>query len=451
MDSTQDELPTGSDNPHESPIDPQVGTPLSRDRSFIGITATQFLGAFNDNLFKQTILLMFVAVPWGNGTRDLQAVATFCFAAPFILLSGWAGYLSDRHSKRRVIVFSKVAEIVIMTIGIGLFAMYSASGLSVGLVVLLSATVFLMGSQSAFFGPGKYGILPELLEERDLPPANGIVLMTTFMAIIFGSALAGLLLESFADSLWIVGVACVLVAVIGTGTSLLIRPTPLANPELKFKVDALAVPGDMRRLLRADNALLQAVIASTIFWLAAAMVQMSVNKLGKVQLDVGEFRTSLLISMISIGIAVGSVIAGQTSKHRFHTGVLRIGCWGMIVCLALLVPVGVGRPHLLGYYGSMAALIALGAFTGMFAVPLQVFMQSRPPAKLKGRMIATQNLLNWIGITASAGIYAGTNILLSRFSWPPSIGFAVPALLLLGVALLYHPSDQPLTSKHIEH
>ncbi len=421
---------------------------LWADGSFHGLTATQFLGAFNDNLFKQALLLIFVAVPIAPGseqTRDLQWLGTLFFSLPFILFSGYAGYLSDRYSKRRVIVASKVAEIVIMFIGAGLFALFGQWGLSYLLIGLLTATLFCMGAQSAFFGPGKYGVLPELFRKHDLPRANGVILMTTFLAIILGSALAGVMLDHFPGQLWLIGVACVVIAVVGTVTSLVIRRTPIAFSGLKFEFSALTVPYDIRDLLRKDRPLLGALGASIVFWSAAAMVQMAVNALGKVQLNIGNSRTSYLVALISVGIALGSVIAGAASRGRFNTRVLKTGLWGMVGTLYLLALPGPGeRPHLLGFWGSVPALTLLGVFCGMFAVPLQVFMQSRPPKEQKGRMIATQNLTNWVGITASAGAYAAVNGLLSVFGWPQSGTFAFTAMLLTVVGVLYHPRDEKL-------
>jgi acyl-[acyl-carrier-protein]-phospholipid O-acyltransferase/long-chain-fatty-acid--[acyl-carrier-protein] ligase len=174
----------------ESPADPHAGLPrLYHDRSFWGMTATQFLGAFNDNLFKQLMLLLAIPIGAEAATKaDEQGLATMVFALPFILFSGLAGYLSDRYSKRTVILLAKVAEIGIMALGMLAFLEYGMFGYR-GLLVVL----FLMGTHSAFFGPGKYGILPELFRQTDLPRANGVILMTTFLAIIFGTASAGVL------------------------------------------------------------------------------------------------------------------------------------------------------------------------------------------------------------------------------------------------------------------
>ena len=422
---------------------------LWHDRSFWGHLSTQFFGAFNDNLFKQALLVLFVAVPVADGTRDLQWLATLVFSLPFILFSGYAGFLSDRNSKRTVIFCSKVLEIVIMILAAILFAFYLRQGLTPLLLTLMSLVLFCMGSQSAFFGPGKYGILPELFRDRDLPQANGIILMTTFLAIIFGSALAGLF---FPHLLWALGLACVLVAIVGTYTSLLIRPVAASSPNLKFEVSALWISRETRQMLWNDRALLSALIASSVFWLVAAMVQMAVIALGINQLGQNEFWTSILTAAVSVGIAIGSVLAGTASNNRFNVRVMKTGLWGLVLFLFLMAPQGwQGRPHLLGYWGSLVTLIILGAFTGLFAVPLQVFLQSRPAADEKGRMIAAQNLCNWIGITMSAGLYWSADRILVKFHWPRSYTFAFTALLLLVVAVWYRPKETSLTNTEPAH
>lgn len=424
---------------------------LYRDPSFLGLSITQFLGAFNDNLFKQILLLLFVAVPTATGNVDYQWLGTLAFSLPFILFSGYAGYLSDRYSKRTMIVLCKVGEIGIMTMGLGLFLLLGGGDLTPGLLLLFSLAIFLMGSQSAFFGPGKYGILPEMLRERDLPRANGFLLMTTFLAIIFGSALAGGLLEIFRQQLWISGSACIVIAVVGTITALLIRPVRPGHPRLEFEWSSVAIPREMRRTLLRDRALILAVAVSSLFWMSASLVQMAVNALGKVQLQVGEWRTSIMMAMISVGIAGGSILAGSLSRNRFNTRVLKAGAWGMVACLALLSlpsgnidPADDRTPNLLGYFGSVLVLVVLGGFTGMFAVPLQVFLQSRPPPGQKGRMIATQNLLNWIGITMSAGVYFAAGQWNLSMGWPGFITFfGVPGTMMLVIALFYHPRSRP--------
>lgn len=442
-------------NPYQPPLEegadlaalPAISPALLADRSFWGMTLTQFLGAFNDNVYKQTLLLLFVAVPTGLDaagnpvTTDLQGAGSFLFALPFILFSGFAGYLSDRFSKQRVIFCSKIAEVVIMAIGLGLFLIHARHGMSLGMAGVFTVVLFLMGAQSAFFGPGKYGILPELFRETDLPAANGIILMTTFLAVIFGTALAGGLMTTFGRDLWIISVVCIVIALIGVGTSLLVKRTQPARPGLPFHYGYLGVPREMRALLGRDSQLHAAVWVSSVFWMAAAMSLLAVNSLGVNQFQANELATSILVGSVSVGIALGSVVTGLISGGRFHTGLLRLGAWGLFLTLLVLTLPGPRQGHLLGYSGSLACLMLLGAFTGMFAVPLQVLMQLRPPRELKGQMIATMNLLNWGGIVLGGLVYQGITLLLGALQWPPATAFAVMAVMLGAVAIFYRPRE----------
>jgi MFS family permease len=427
---------------HAGPVD---ASPW-KDGSFWGMVLTQFLGAFNDNLYKQAILLLMIAVPVAPGVVwNMQGPATFCFSVPFILFSGYAGYLSDRHSKWLVIFLSKVAEIVIMGLALALFFVKGGAAVGVVLAILFCVVAFLMGTQSAFFGPGKYGILPELFTDRNLPMVNGVILMTTFLAIIFGTVLAGVMLGSIPEQPWIIGLACVAIAGVGTATTLPVRRRPGASPQLRFSWDEAAIPRDMRALLRKDSALLSAVTVSSIFWMGAAVAMLAVNDLGELQLKVGPAKTSYLVGIISVGIAVGGAVGGFLSKGRFRVDFLAIGAWGMTVCLVLLsIPLGNANRHLLGYWGSLVVLGLLGGFTGLFAVPLQVFLQMRPPTALKGRMIGTQNLLNWIGITAASLIHFLGSFVFPKIGFPHCAMFGVTAILVGGIALLYHPKEVSL-------
>ncbi len=239
-------------------IDHDALPTLYRDAAFWGMTVTQFLGAFNDNLFKQLVLLLSITgvdQALRSEAADNQWLPMLMFAGPFLLFTGYAGFLADRYSKRTIVVWAKVAEIAAMAMGAAAFAAYGANRS----MWPMYAVLFFMAAQSAFFGPAKYGILPEMLRDSDLPRANGFMLMTTFLAIIFGTAVAGLLLADYrspaaiaaasalpaheraaaeqlrvAHQLWMGSVACVGIAVVGTLTSLWVRRVPVANPRLKF-------------------------------------------------------------------------------------------------------------------------------------------------------------------------------------------------------------------------
>ncbi|MCC9654729.1 MFS transporter [Rhodopirellula halodulae] len=471
--------------------------------SFVGFIATQFFGAFNDNLFKQLLLLLAIptaavatmsengsldsapdpatnqavvapvdsepetdptnapstessasdtandnansetAKPSGGG--DLQGIATVVFGLPFVLFGGLAGYLADRYSKRTIIVTSKVAEIVVMGLGLLAFLATPMIGFA-GLWIVL----FLMGLQSTFFGPGKYGIMPEMLSGNQLNRGNGLVLMTTFIAIIIGTAVAGPLKDSIipegvpqleaASGLWIGSLVCVGIAVVGTITSLLIIRLPAADPQLKLKAEYLAVPKPMRTLLKTDTPLLIALLASCVFWLIAGLTIQAVNSLGKTQLLVSDTKTSLMVSLISVGIAAGGAAAGVLSKRLTDRVVIQIGMWGVVAFCALMAISLPGGRHLLGFGGSIPVLMLLGASAAFFAIPIQVFLQARPPEALKGRMIAVMNQANFFAIVMSGVLYQVLNTILTKADLPRSTVFGAMAVLFLPVAIFYRPS-----------
>jgi MFS family permease len=418
---------------------------LSRDRSFWAMASTQFLGAFNDNLFKQLILLLatptLLQVEEGSAV-DLQSRAQYVFAAAFLIFSGFAGFLSDRYSKSRIVRICKVAEIGIAILGMISFAYFDQIGVN-GMFVVL----FLMGTHSAFFGPAKYGILPEMVRGHDLPRANGVFLMLTFLAIIFGMATAGAVLFEFHDRIWIGSIACVLVAVAGTMTSLGIRTLPPARSDLKYNWTCWLIPRDTLRLIWQNRELLWAMVAVTIFWLVGGVVLQTVNALGKSQLGLGELPTSELAASIGLGTAIGCMLGGYLSRGRINTKVVTTGAAGTVAMLLIMSIPGNHHGHLLGFYGSLPVLVLLGAFSGMFIVPVQVTLQSVPPADEKGRMIATMNQFSWIGVILGALVYNACLDLLNKTGWPRASIFAVTAILMLPVAIMYRPKDERLADR----
>lgn len=460
--------------------------PLLRDRAFWGLNLTQFLGAFNDNLFKQLVMLLCVDLK-RQGAYDAQGVAMILFAWPFIAFSGFAGFLSDRHSKRTIIVLCKVAEFLIVLLGL--------VGFATGSLAALLAVLCLMGVHSAFFGPSKYGILPELLRPSDLPRANGAVLMATFLAIIFGLSAAGAAKQKFEGTLWIASLPCLVIALTGVCTSLLIRSTPVAQPNLAFDWSSAAIAKETRQLLMRDRTMLGVLLMSSMFWFIGGMVYPpAINAFCKDQLKLDDLATGAMAASTGLGIAIGCILAGILSKDRVRGWLVRVGAWGITISLAALSLPGPGvdevraeihqmkevralkkqgkaapaaaantdaakesvtvkekvnpfkRGSLLGPYGSVAALIAVGLFAGFFSVPLQVYLQSSAPADQKGRIIGALNLVNWIGIAGAGFVYTiGSIVLVDGLELPQASMFGFAALLILPVALFYRPPELQLT------
>ncbi len=448
---------TGSD-PWDAPAGPLETAPLHRSRSFWGMTLTQFLGAFNDNVYKQLMLLLAIPIAMTaagsepgtteNAGGDVQGWANLVFALPFVLFSGIAGYVSDRYRKQPIIVSCKVAEIGIMLLALIAFLSYDRFGM-IGTWTVL----FLMATQSAFFGPGKYGILPELFSVKDLPKANGFILMTTFLAIIFGTVIAGELGKRLIDiepegggsaqGLWIGAALCVALAVVGTLTSLLVRSPPPAQPSATLSRDDWTISTEMRQTLMRDRPLLGALFASSVFWLVSGIAVPVVNRLGLTQLHVDMTQTSVLVAAIGLGIMVGGATAGLTARLFKPSVQVHVGLWGLIGCLVLLGAWWAGGQHLLGYYGAIVALILLGVSASLYAIPLQVFLQSRPPSELKGRIIAVMNQANFLGILIAGPMYQLFERLASWFNWPVCSIFWMMAALLVPMALLYRLEPRP--------
>src|SRR6476659_4335775 len=183
---------------------------------------TQFLGAFNDNLFKIVVSMLAVRVVGAAGAGRELSIVSAVFILPFLLFSGYAGQLADIYSKRTVLVVSKSLEVVAATLGLVAFAF--------GHLQLTYAVLFLIAVQATFFSPAKYGILPEMLPDRDLSRANGVLEMSTFVAIVAGGAVATVVFEAWHDRLWLVGITVVAIALVGFASSFGIPRVPAAAP-----------------------------------------------------------------------------------------------------------------------------------------------------------------------------------------------------------------------------
>lgn len=367
-----------------------------------------------------------------NRAENLQGVAMFVFACPFVLCSGIFGVLSDRYSKRSIIILAKVLEIIAMLLGAVAFMAGSLPG--------LLAVLGLMGAHSAFFGPAKYGILPELFRSEDLPRVNGWMLMTTFVSIILGVALAGELMVRLEGRLWLASWACIGTAVVGTLTALPIRRTPAAQPGLPITWGAMFVPHETRALLKADRILLSVLLASSVFWCVGGVYQQGVNDLGILQLRIDAAVTGRLGAAAAIGIAIGCALAGKLSRGRFEARLVKVGLWGMLITLCLLAAPGPQRGGtLLGVGGSAVTLVFLGASAGMFTVPITVFLQAMAPSGQKGQLIGVMNLCNWIGILLSAVLHFTASRALAWAQLPANGIFLVAVALLIPLAIWYRP------------
>ena len=365
-------------------------------RGFWSLIATQFQGAFSDNLFRVLVIFLVIdtTLPQfpGADRETRMAIVGALFALPFILFSMAGGYLADRFSKRAVTIGTKVAEVLIMTLAL--------AGLALQNFPLLLATVFLMGAQSAFFGPSKYGLLPELLPEKRLSWGNGVIELGTFLAIIAGTIAGGIMFEAFREQLVWTGVTLVVLALVGTLLSTGITRVPPADATKKFRVNFLGDLGTQVRLIRQDRVLWLAVLGNVYFFFIATWIQQyNIVLYGQDILGLSEGQiTTLLMAPMAVGLGFGSLSAGYLSGRKIEYGLIPLGSIGMTVFGIILALAD------LSAMAVMVNLTLLGFFAGFFIVPIAALIQHRPDGDIKGSVIAAANLLSFVGIFLAAGV-----------------------------------------------
>jgi Major Facilitator Superfamily len=370
------------------------------DAHFRNFVATQFLGAFNDNLFKQLALFLAARVMFPG--QDVQGVALALFALPFVLFSGLAGDLSERFGKQRIMVMMKRAEIAIMVAG--------AVALQLQSWPLLLSVLFLMGTHSAFFGPAKYGAIPELVTSDDLVRANGITTMTTFISVLLAGALAGPLLDAFNGQLWVTGLGCLAIAVLGLWTARKIRDLPAQMPALPIPRNPFGSMWSTAKSLSQREGLLTLVFLNSAFYFNAAVIQSAVVGLGAPKyLNIGPDENKLLsfvLATLSAAIGVGSMLAPRLAK-RFHPG-------KMAATAAILAFIGQLGFNLVGpvvtraegaLWVMHACAIWVGVSGAAMIVPVVSFMQHAPAAGTRGQVFGLTNFCNFLFIFLSAAYY----------------------------------------------
>jgi acyl-[acyl-carrier-protein]-phospholipid O-acyltransferase/long-chain-fatty-acid--[acyl-carrier-protein] ligase len=366
-------------------------TPQGTYRQVLGTTGlqpflwTQFLGALNDNLYRIVVSLAAVAAAAGSGYLSLVGAI---FIVPFFLFSGYAGQLADRYSKRTVLVATKVLEIVAMGLAV--------AALASGHLAALFAVLFLMALQSALFSPAKYGIVPEILGEKDLSRSNGLLEMTTFVAIILGTSIGGFMFAVWSDQPVVLGLALVAVAVAGTVTSLWIPRVAPANPDAPFQINPWREIASGTARLRRNRTLWLTVIGMSYFWFLGALLQMVIILLGTDVMRLSDQWVGALGAFLAIGIGVGSMAAGRLSGDKVELGLVPIGSIGMGASSFVLA----GSET---FASVSAALVLLGLSGGLFIVPLNALLQQKAGATERGQLMATNNFLNNAGVLLASG------------------------------------------------
>ncbi|NHC06964.1 MFS transporter [Azonexus fungiphilus] len=410
---------------------------LLKQRRFAPFFVTQFLGAFNDNLFKNAlvVLLTFHAVQWTTLAPELLAnLAAGIFILPFFLFSATAGQLADKYDKAVLARLVKVLEMGIMGVAALGFLMHSLSVLMVAL--------FLLGCHSTLFGPVKYAILPQHLHADELVGGNALIEAGTFVAILIGTLAGGLLAGSFEHPVWIAG-GGFLVALAGYLSSRGIPAAPAPVPALTVNLNPLTETWRNLRFARENRTVFLSILGISWFWLYGAMFLAQFPAYTKNVLGGGETMVTALLAAFTVGIGAGSLLCERMSGKHVEIGLVPFGSIGLTLFgldLWLASPVGlVGTTaHQLSALLSLPAvwrvlfdIVMIGVFGGFFIVPLYALIQSRSETSHRARIIAANNILNALfmvvgALGAAAALGAGLSI--------PAL-FAIAALLNAAVAV----------------
>ncbi len=402
---------------------------LLAQRRFGPFFWTQFLGAFNDNVYKNALIILIAFGLASAGDTDLLInLAAGLFILPFFLFSATAGQIADKYEKSQLIRLVKLCEIGIMAL--------AAVALLLQSVWALLALLFLMGTQSTLFGPVKYGILPQHLRESELVGGNGLVEMGTFVAILLGTLLGGLLIGiEGRGPLW-VGAVVLGVAICGYLASRRIPVAPAAAPDLQINWNPLTETWRNLNFLRTNRVVLLSVLGISWFWFFGATYLTQLPNYTRTTLGGNEQVVTLLLTLFSVGVGVGSLLCERLSGGRVELGLVPFGSIGLTVFavdLFFAAPAGTGGA-LIGAaefltqpnaYRVMTDVVLLGLFGGFYIVPLYALIQARSEPSHRSRVIAGNNILNALFMVLSA-ILAGVTL---------GQGLTIPQLFLLTAVL----------------
>lgn len=385
---------------------PHSQSSLLTQQRFLPYFITQFFGAFNDNIFKNVLLLLVAfasADTLSISSHLFINLAAGLFVLPFFLFSASAGVLADKYEKSWFIRRVKLFEIGIMCIG--------AVGFLNENYLLLLLMLFLMGTQSAFFGPVKYALLPQQLKTNELVAGNALVETGTFLAILLGTLGAGII-ASADHAHFIAATAVILFALLGYLSSRFIPTAPASNPQLTFKWQPIRQTRQTIAIAKSDRTIFQAMMAISWFWFLGATYLTQFPNFTKLFLHGSESAVSFLLALFSVGIAVGSLACDKLSNHRIEIGLVPLGSFGITLfgyLMATSIPASLPPFELFVDFVSYPALwplfvylLLLGMSGGIFIVPLYALMQQRAKVTERAQVIAALNIYNALFMVGSA-------------------------------------------------
>ena len=400
---------------------------LTAERSsFTYLNITQFLGALNDNIFKLLIIFFLIHLEGQEASNTILASAGAIFVLPFLLFLAGCGVLADRFSKRNIIVISKMLEVIVMCLG--LTALYFES--KYGAYTIL----FLMATQSAIFGPSKYGIVPEIVESERISAANGLLSSFTYFAIIVGTFLASFVTDITDRSFVTVSVLCVLISIVGLATSLRIEYTPPSGSVKKVSPFFIREVYHSIRVAKKENSLVVAMFGSAYFLFCGAYLQLNMIPFAIQSLGLDEIKGGYLFLVTALGIGTGSMFAGWLSGKYVELGLVPLGGFGMAMC-------GFGLDYFSeSLAGVMLIVFSVGLMGGIYVVPLDSFIQMASPNQHRGQIVAASGFLAFLGVLAASIMLKVVNDILG---FPADKGFTMVGwtTLFITLALTVHLRD----------
>lgn len=400
---------------------------LLKTKRFLPLFITFFLGAANDNFFRNAMVILILyrlAESAGIDGKLLVTLAAGIFILPFFLFSATAGQLADKYEKSALIRWVKLAEIAIMVFG--------AIGLIMGEPYFLLFVLFLMGAQSSFFGPVKYSILPLHLKPDELIGGNALMASGTFVAILLGT-IAGALMILWEGGVWIVSCGVLLLAVIGWRASRHIPAAPPANPGLTVSYNLASATWRILRLTAVSRPIFLSVLGISWFWVVGATLLSQFPNLAKFTFHANNEVVTLFLATCTVGIAVGSLLCNRLLRGEISAKYVALGACGVSLFLGDLWFSAPATDHYEGAFRDIPAFLedtqgwralfdifAVSVCGGLYTVPLYAILQSRTADGERSRIVAGNNILNALFMVLSS--LAATAMLAS--------GAAVPEIFL---------------------
>lgn len=384
---------------------------LLSTRRFLPMFMTQFLGALNDNVYKQALLLV-ITYGWINqqsaSVSTLNNLAALLFILPYFIFSATAGQIADKYERARLVRGIKILEIIIMLIG--------SAGFLLGHLWLLLLALFLMGTHSTFFGPIKYAILPEILKPNELMSGNALFQSGTSMAILIGMILGGAVISASDGNLLWISLTIVTIAILGYFSSRFILKQNVSMPDLEIDWNFFRTSFQTLKYAKSIPLIYLVLLGNSWYWFYGATYLTQIPQLTQQNLHASENVVSLLLTFFSVGIGIGSLLCRRIGGTEVNLKMVPIGTIGLTVFALYLaaslafVPVRTGELlHLAdvfqqgwSYYHVMLAVTLLGISGGFYIVPLYAMMQAYSPRSHRARVVAANNILNAVFMVSSA-------------------------------------------------